>query len=52
MILTRSKTSRSNQPETKSLDYISDNESEANFPELNSRSAFNNVERANLLDLE
>ena len=52
MVLTRSQTSRSNQLDTIDMDYISDNESEACFPECNSRGFSNSVQRANLLDFE
>ena len=52
MVLTRSQTSKSNQPEIIKMDYISDNESEPSFPECNARGTSNNIERANLLDLE
>ena len=52
MVSTRAPTSRSKHPETTDMDYISDNESEPSFPEYNSSSASNNVERANLLDFE
>ena len=52
MVLTRSQTSTSNQLETIDLSCLSDNESEATFPECKSRGASINVETANLLDLE
>ena len=52
MVLTRSQTSKSNPTEIIEMDYNSDNDSEASFPDCNARGASNNLERANLLDLE
>ena len=52
MVLTRSQTSKSNPIETIEMDYNSDNDSAASFPDCNARRASNNIGRANLLDLE
>ena len=52
MVLTRSQISKSNPTETIEIDYKSDNDSEASFPDCNARGASNNIDRANLLDLE
>ena len=52
MVLDRLQTSKINQLESVDMDYFSDNDSEASFPERKPRGVSNNVEKANLLDLE
>ena len=52
MVLTRSQTSINNQLESENMEYFSDNDSDTSFPERDPRGATNNIERANLLDIE
>ena len=52
MISVRSQTSKSKLAESIEMDYKSDNDSEASFPDCNARGASNNISRANSLDLE
>ena len=52
MVSTRSQTSKSEMTESIEMDYNSDNDSEASFPDFNARGESNNINRANLLDLE
>ena len=51
MVFTRSETSESNQTEPENMEVSSDNECDIT-PECNTRGATNNIERANLLDLQ
>ena len=52
MVLTRSQTSKNSQVESELMEYFSDNDRDVSIPERKSRGATNNIERANLLDLE
>ena len=52
MVLTRSQTSCQSQLKSENIKYFSDYDSDASFPERDSRGATNNIERTNLLDLE
>ena len=52
MVLLRSQTSKDNEFESENKKNFSDNDSDANFPERDSRGATKTFERINLLDLE
>ena len=52
MALTRLQTFKNNRLESEYLEDYSDNDSDVSIPECNPRGVTNNIERANLLDLE
>ena len=52
MVSSREQSSKSKVTESIEMEYNSDNDSEASFPDCNARGASNNISRTNLLDLE